>query len=285
MELELRALVVIYYALLFYWTSNFEWVWWLLVASFTLWLWSIVLEDGDPAAEAPVNHERLDAAGTERAQQAEATIPSQHFASHSSYDSEEETESSDRLGETVGSLPDAPQTPDEGDSSQETGDGALGRSCIWEHVIGDGVGAETSNRIDQQVAHVETQTVAVENPDRCGGHRAFSDLEKDHHEPEPLHAPLNTAQSIPRIPEPRNGVQLRHELGGSQLADVVRAADPQSGIQQLPMDHNAGPSAQLLGGSTESEDGSSDERSESDGSPLESPVGRRWSRPFVLHWN
>lgn len=288
LELELRALVVIYYALLFYWTSNFLWVWSLLAVSFAFWLWNAILEDGDPAAETPIENQRFDAARAQRQQQAHAAISGDHFARHSGNDSHQEAQTSHGLGQTVRTLGHSPDGTDEGDGTEEAGGAALDRSVIWEEVISDSVGAESADGVHHQVSQVEAQVVAVQNADCCGGHAGFSDLEKDEvprHEPEPLHAPLNTTQSIPRIPEPRNGVQLRHELGGSQLADVVRAADPQSGIQQLPMDHNAGPSAQLLGGSTESEDGTSDERSESDGSPLESPVGMRWSRPFVLHWN
>ncbi len=288
MELELRALVVIYYAALFYLTSNWVWVWSLLAVSFAFWLWSVILEDGYPAGEAPIENQRFYAARAQRQQQAHAAISGDHFARHSGNDSHQEAQTPHGLPEAVGTFRHAPERADEWDGPEEAGGATLDRSVIWEQVVGDGVGAESSQREHHEVAQVEAQVVAVQNANCCGGHAGFSDLEKDevpHHEPEPLHAPLNTTQSIPRIPEPRDGVQLRPQLGGSQLADVVRAADPQSGLQQLPMDHNAGPSAQLLGGSTESEDGSSDERSESDGSPLESPVGRRWSRPFVLHWN
>ena len=218
------------------------------------------LEDWDPATEAAIDYQGLYASRGQSQQQTEAAVAGGHFAGHSSQDSDQETESSEGSSETVGSFTDAPDGSDKGDSSEETGDGTFGSASIGEHVIRDGVSAQASHRVDQEIAEVEPQTVGVEESDRSSGH--LSQALRNN----ALYIALDATSSIPRVAEPRDGLQLCAELGWRQHADFVRATNRKSRILEFSMVDYSGPSTQLLGGAAQSEDGSSSERSKPYGS-------------------
>ena len=278
-DIEVRGWIVVYHAFLY--CLVLEGPFWVQVAVIASLLLQFAFwfledregsEDGDPAAEAPVHHQSFRTARSEGQQEPKAAVSGQHFASHSSQDSDQETESSDGFDETVGSLGSAPQTANEWNVSQEAGDGALDRSRIWEDVIGDGVGAGASNGVHQEVAHVEAQTVAVQDSNSGGGHGgSFSAGEKD----DAIYLANLAISSISGLPESRHGLQLCTELGWRQHANFVRSTDPKPGLQRVPLDHHPSPSTQLLGSVAESEDHAFLQRSESDGPPLGRPLTRQ----------
>lgn len=281
-DFELRGFVVIYHAILFYSTLGApEWVGWMVLASLALQLVFWVLEDRaerleqrsehrHPAAEGSIENEGFDATRTERQQQPGTAVTRRHFARHSRNDSHQEAQTAHGLGQAVGTFGHTPDGTDEWDGPQEAGGAALDGSVIWEQIVGDGVGAEASQSVHDEVSQVEAQVVAVQDSDSGGGHGggAFSTPEK----PDAVHASLNTAQSISRVPEPGNGLQLCTELGWRQSAYIVRATDPKPGILQFSMDDYSGSPAQLLGGVAQSEDGTTQRRSQS-------------HRPFVKQAN
>ncbi len=275
-DFELRGFVVIYHAILFYSTLGApEWVGWMVLASLALQLVFWVLEDRaersedwDPVAEGSIENESFDAARTERQQQPGTAVSRRHFARHSRNDSHQEAQTTHGLGQAVGTFGHTPDGTDEWDGPQEAGGAALDGSVIWEQIVGDGVGAEASQSVHDEVSQVEAQVIAVQDSDSGGGHGAFSTPEK----PDAVHASLNTAQSIPRVAEPRDGLQLCTELGWRQSAYIVRATDPKPGILQFSMDDYSGSPTQLLGGVAQSEDGTTKRRSQS-------------HRPFVKQAN
>jgi hypothetical protein len=259
-DLEMRAFVVVYHGVLA--TLAMYGPTWVLVLVWASLMFQIILwvkeerdldfwhsERGYPAAEGTVDHQSFHATGSEREQQAKATVAGHQFARHSSENSEEETETSDSLDNTVGSFRSPPKASNERDISQEAGNGALDVSGIWEDVIGYGKAAESSDREDDEVAEVEPKAVFVEDADRSSGHCSFSSLEKEH----AIHSTLNATQCIPRVPESGHGLQLRAELGRGQHADELRTANPKSGILKFSVDDYSGASAQLLGSVAHSE--------------------------------
>lgn len=259
-----------------------EWVGWTVLASLALELVFWVLEDRaerlersedwDPVAEGSIENEGFDATRTERQQQAGTAVTRRHFARHSRNDSHQEAQTTHGLGQAVGTFGHTPDGTHEWDGPQEAGGAALDGSVIWEQIVGDGVGAEASQSVHDEVSQVEAQVIAVQDSDCCGGHGAFSTPEKPAEAADAVHASLNTAQSISRVPEPGNGLQLCTELGWRQSAYIVRATDPKPGILQFSMDDYSGSPAQLLGGVAQSEDGTTQRRSQS-------------HRPFVKQAN